>query len=131
MNKQNLIDGWIKEAQLDKFSKHEKCTACGYPHSPFILCGTGAVFGSAIFGGVQYAVDIGNMDYFVHLRSTIARGHHWKNDIYFYIENGEIVIRFITDFNYCPAIKEIKIPFIEWKTIIEQLKFMRSNDANR
>lgn len=129
MTHSSLVMAWIKEKQLrdGSFAIKANCSSCGYPHSEYVLCGEGAEFGIAFFGGRACGVDSSDVEYLVKLREKIAKGHHWKDDVYFYTESGHVYIQQIAFFNGRPSVTKLEIPLLEWETIVNQINIMKGN----
>ena len=123
---QAWIDEWTKAAPYRK--RHADCRRCGWPHYKHMLCGAGATFGSFRLGNHTYSVDASNVEWSICLFESLGSfGFHWKNDIFFDVKDGVVVVTYWTPYNNCPNQKQWNIPLLEWKSIADFIERKRGS----
>jgi hypothetical protein len=110
-----IVQAWIRAWN----KKFPHCIHCGWPHSPAVICGWGATFGFARFGGRDVSVDSSNVAYLISFRTKERKGFHWKDDIFFERTNSAVLITRIELFNDCPHEEIWTIPLNEWTSIVQ------------
>lgn len=116
-----MVKAWISAYQTDKWNTHEDCHHCGFPHSPHVLCGSGATFGKVSIGRDRYSIDLSSVVFFHEFMSELGQGwgFHWRNQIYFKRDDdGGVVVRYFEQFNNHPQLKTWRIPPNEWASIV-------------
>lgn len=115
------VQACISDYRKTNNRENKDCKTCGFPHSEYLLCGTGATFGTLIIGTDRYSVDTSNVEYFVQFRSGIGGGFHWKNDIFFQRLDGCVVVTYYEKYGNTPQKHTWRIPVIEWESIVKSV----------
>lgn len=123
LRKDPMIEAWIDAYQTadKKWSTHEDCRRCGFPHSPHVLCGVGAQFGRLKLGADMYSIDYSNVVFFHSFMLELGTGwgFHWRNQTYFKRDDtGAVEVRYIEQYNNHPQVKLWRIPAAEWASIV-------------
>lgn len=120
-----MVQAWISNYKKVNNCNNDDCDRCGFPHSPHVLCGWGAIFGILTIGGDRYYVDTSNVNSFVQFNNGIKRGFHWKNDIFFNRLDNSVVVTYYEKYNNSPQKRTWVIPLNEWESIVKAV----SHDA--
>lgn len=116
-----MVKAWITAYQTDKWSTHKDCHRCGYPHSPHVLCGMGASFGTLWLGRDHYSVDFSNVVFFhdFMLKISEGRGFHWRDETFFTrTGDGSVEVHYLEQYNNTPQQKMWRIPPNAWASIV-------------
>lgn len=78
------------------------------------------MFGSVILGEHTYYIDTSNVDFMIYFVSKLPSNyHHWKNEVFFAVEDGQVLIFRLESYNNCPHWRRWSIPLSEWQTIVD------------
>ena len=123
LRKNSVVAAWIRQSSSSKDflgKNHPDCSICGWPHSPYVQCGVGAMFGSVRLGGCQFGIDASNVEYMLSLIGGLGDlGFHWKNERFFNVKDGAVVVTYFEQFNGHPNMKQWRIPLGEWQAIVD------------
>jgi hypothetical protein len=117
----SIIEAWIKDYQGgDPWRKNRAdCHQCGWPHAANLLCGGGSTFASVRLGENTYYVDGSNVDFMLAFVKKLPSGFHWKNEVFFEVKDGRVIVWRIEPYNNCPRLKKWEIPLREWQSITD------------
>lgn len=116
-----MVKAWIAAFQTNKRKTHKDCHRCGYPHSPGLLCGCGAVFGQLKIGRNWYFIDYSNVVFFHDFMLALGKGwgFHWRDETFFKRgEDGVVEVHYFEQYNNSPQEKAWRIPPNEWASIV-------------
>ncbi len=121
-----MVVAWIEDYESQRikgpgYKPHADCRYCGWPHSEHSLCGLGATFGRVRLGSDWTYIDRSNVEYMVNFVKNLGPGFHWKNQVYFDVEDGTVLVRRIEYFNGHPHERVWSIPLNEWKSIVDHV----------
>lgn len=121
LRKDPTIAAWVStyKKSLMKWEDRSDCRACGWPHAKVLLCGSGATFGTVRLGGASYAIDASNVEFMLNFVRSLGPGFHWKNEIFFDVDDNTVVVTHLEKYNNCPQVMKWRIPLLEWRSITE------------
>ena len=125
LSKNSIVAAWIKTYRKDSWCRHPKCNACGWPHAPNLLCGSGATFGETLIGAHTYYIDASNVEFMLHFVGQLGSGFHWRDEIFFEVKADHVIVSRIEPYNNSPHIKKWMIPLREWQSITEFVESRR------
>jgi hypothetical protein len=121
LRQNSVVQAWIAAYQNTLRHPYPDCQWCGWPHAEVLLCGSGSTFGCVRLGGTTYYIDMGNVEFMLSFVNKLGPGFHWKNEIFFNVEDGNVVVSHIEPFNNCPHVKKWTIPLAEWQSITDSV----------
>ena len=129
LKKNSIVAAWIEAHQKDKWhmpgdaDKHADCRVCGWPHNKHVMCGMGATFGFVRLGRHTFSIDASNVGYMLHFVGQLGgRGFHWRNETFFDVRDGQVVVTYLENFNNTPQLKTWTIPPLEWQSIAKSVE---------
>ena len=129
LKKNPVVAAWIEAHQKDKWhmpgdsDRHADCRICGWPHDKHVQCGMGATFGFVQLGRHPFSIDASNVEYMLHFTEQLAqgRGFHWRDETFFGVKDGKVVVTYLESFNNSPQLKTWTIPLNEWRSIVKSV----------
>ena len=130
ISENTIVQAWIKDYQAFQNkvgfkTTYSTCKYCGFPHRQYDIdhhtCGN--VFGMVRLGGEYYWIDKSNVEYMLYFVQTqLGTGFHWKAQIYFSVEDENVIVTHLSSYNNTPHKNTWTIPLLEWKSITDEVE---------